>query len=127
MSQPGINKLVYKATAGDINIAGEKLATDIQPTIEKLVQTTAKGVSRRTGNKRFDESINYFDDDILADLETDEGNLNNLEVYLLGNDTATPDHTIPEMEIIASERMNFDPEAEDEGGLVLDLFRVWNG
>lgn len=124
-TQPGIEKLVYKADGGDVTIPGEKLATDVTPTIEKLIQTTAKGVNRRTGNKRFDVSINYFDDDILTDLEADEGNLNDLEVWMLGS--ASADHTIPSIDIIATERMVFDPEAEDEGGLQLDLFRVWNG
>ncbi|WP_441001316.1 hypothetical protein [Fodinibius sp. SL11] len=127
MSVPGIEKLVYKATGGDITIPGEKLATDIQPVIEKLIQSTARGVNRRTGNKRIDESVNYFDDDILSDLEADEGNLNDLEIYFLGNTSATPDHTIPSMELIAHERMNFDAEAEDEPGLQLDIYRTWNG
>ena len=127
MSVPGIEKLIYKATGGDITIPGEKLATDIQPVIEKLVQSTARGVNRRTGNKRIDESVNYFDDDILSDLEADEGNLSDLEIYFLGNTGSTPDHTIPEMELIASERMNFDAEAEDEPGLELQIYRTWNG
>lgn len=119
--------MIYKADGGEITIASEKLDTDVQPMIEKLVHGTARGTNKRTGNKRFDETFTYFDNDILSDLETDEGNLNNLEIYMFGNTTNTPDHTVPNVDVIASERMVFDPEAEDEGGLELNVKRVWNG
>lgn len=125
MSKTGIEKLVYKATGGDITIPGEKLAADAAPVIEKLTGTTARGTNRRTGNKRFDATFTYLDDDILTALEADEGNLNDLEIWMLGSIAA--DHTIPAIDLIATERIDADPESETGGGLDIQAFRVWNG
>lgn len=125
MPNPGIEKLVYNADAGAINIPGEKLNTIAESVIEKLVRQSAKGNISRTGNKRFDETFQYIGTDIKSAIEADEGNLNDLEIWFLGSTAA--DHTIPALDLIWSDRMIFDPEAEDEGGGEIRVYRTWNG
>ncbi len=125
MPNPGIEKLVYKATAGDIEIPGQNLANEGEALIEKLVRESAKGTINRTGNKRFDHTFDYLGDDVKADIEADEGNLNDLEVWYLGS--ASADVTIPDVELMWHDRLVFDPAAEDENGGEIRVYRVWNG
>jgi hypothetical protein len=123
---PGIEKLVYKAEGGDITIPGEDINAEGEAIIDKLVRQTAKGTIDRTGNKQFDHTFMVAGDDYKSDIEADEGNTNDLEVYYLGS-TSTPDQTIPSLDLIWSDRMNFDPSAEDENGGELRVYRIWNG
>lgn len=125
MANPGIEKLVYKATAGDVTINGEDLNNEGEAVIEKLVSQTAKGTVNRTGNKRFDHTFMHKGTSVKAAIEADEGNLNDLEIWFLGSGSA--DHTIPSLDLIWQDRLLFDPEAEDEPGGEIRVMRVWNG
>lgn len=125
MPNPGIEKLVYKATAGDITIAGEDINAEGEAVIEKLVRQTAKGTISKTGNKRFDHTFMVAGTSNKSAIEADEGDLNNLEVWFLGS--ASADHTIPDVDLFWTDRMIFDPESEDENGGEIRVFRVWNG
>lgn len=122
---PGIEKIVYQATGGDIEIAGEDLSAEGEAVIEKLVRQSAKGTLDRTGNKQIDHTFVHAGDDVKSAIEADEGNLNSLEIWMLGS--ASADHTIPNLDLIWSDRMVFDPQAEDEGGGNIRVYRVWNG
>lgn len=121
----GIEKLVYKATAGDITIPGNELAGDGELILEKLVRNTSKGTLNRTGNKRVDFEIQCFDPSLLTSIEADEGNLNSLEIWQLGSTIA--DETIADTELIANPIADFDPESDTGGGFNLRIFRVFNG
>ena len=123
----GIEKLVYKATAGDVTIAGEKLEANGELIVEKLVRNTARGTIDRTGNKQVDFEIFCSDNSLISAIEADEGNLNDLEIYQLGNDTATPDETLPSLDLIVHDRGDFDPASDTGSGFNLRIFRIWNG
>ena len=123
----GIEKLVYKATAGDITIAGEKLEASGELIVEKLVRNTARGTIDRTGNKQVDFEIFCSDSSLLAPIESDEGNLNDIEIYQLGNTTSTPDKVIPSLDLITNEIGEFDPASDTGSGFNLRIFRIFNG
>lgn len=123
----GIEKLVYKATAGDITIPGEKLEASGELIVEKLVRNTARGTIDRTGNKQVDFEIFCSDSSLLAPIESDEGNLNDIEIYQLGNATSTPDKVIPSLDLITNEIGEFDPASDTGSGFNLRIFRIFNG
>lgn len=123
----GIEKLVYKATAGDVTIAGEKLEANGELIVEKLVRNTARGTIDRTGNKQVDFDIFCSDSSLLAPIESDEGNLNDIEIYQLGNTTSTPDKVIPSLDLITNEIGEFDPASDTGSGFNLRIFRIFNG
>lgn len=123
----GIEKLVYKATAGDITIPGEKLEASGELIVEKLVRNTARGTIDRTGNKQVDFEIFCSDSSLLAPIESDEGNLNDIEIYQLGNTTSTPDKVIPSLDLITNEIGEFDPASDTGSGFNLRIFRIFNG
>lgn len=123
----GIEKLVYKATAGDVTIAGEKLEANGELIVEKLVRNTARGTIDRTGNKQVDFEIFCSDSSLLAPIESDEGNLNDIEIYQLGNTTSTPDKVIPSLDLITNEIGEFDPASDTGSGFNLRIFRIFNG
>src|SRR5699024_6595681 len=109
-NKAGIEKLVYQATAGPIELLAQNMGTDFEAVIEKITANTARGTLRRTGNKMVDFTFNYYDSSILSDLEADENNVNDLEIWQLGS--ASADGTIPDVELIAQERIVGDPESE---------------
>jgi hypothetical protein len=118
LSQPGIEQLIYKADAGDITISGKDLDTGTNIELTKIVRDSAIGASLTTGNKQFDFEINCYDFTNQAAIVTDEDNLNDLEVYVLGN-TGTADLTISNVNLIVDEVANFDPASEDGGYYVI--------
>lgn len=112
---PGIEKIVYKADAGDITISGNDLNTDWSFEVTKVTRNSSRGTQSTTGNKTYDFTFNCYDFTAKSALEADEDNFNDLDIYVLGNTGATPDLTLTECNPIVSDSVNADPESEDGG------------
>lgn len=119
----GVEKIVYKATAGDITLNGKDMDTDFEAMIEKITGNSAKGTLRKTGNKRVDFTFNYYDTSVRAAIEADEGDLNAVEIWQLGS--ASADETISDVELIVQDQFQADPESETPSGLQIRVYRTW--
>lgn len=119
----GIEKMVYDATAGAVNLLAEHMNTDFSTVIDKLTTSTARGTERPTGNKSVDFTFMYFDTSVRSAIESDEGDLNSLEIWQLGSTSA--DETIPDVELIVQDSIEADPDADQPSGLEIQVRRTW--
>lgn len=110
----GIEQLVYAADAGDVTFNGEDILLDntSEMTIERILQNTAKGTERKQGNKIFQFEFMHTGSSAatnMAAVETDEGNLNDFEVWQNGSSSA--DHTESDVNlVVVREVYATDPE-----------------
>lgn len=125
MSNPGIEKLVYKATNGDITISGEDIQADGQMEFQKIVSERADGSVMRQGNSMIDFEFVIYDDTNASDIAADESNgKQDLEIWHLGSGSA--DKTVSVQMIDLGDNVNFDPQAEDGGGNRIRIYGVYN-
>ncbi|MCP9289987.1 hypothetical protein [Gracilimonas sediminicola] len=119
-SKIGIEKFVYKADAADITFNGEDIIfpnSDDAAVIQRIIIGTAKGSERTTGNKIHEITFQHVGTSVLSDVETDDGNLNDFEIWQLGSTSA--DETFSNVNLVCvEERAMVDPESEDMGGQI---------
>lgn len=119
-SKIGIQKFVYKAGAGDVTFEGEDVLieeSDAAALTTTLKVNTAKGTERKQGNKVnaliFKETGSTSSANAAA-VETDDGNLNNFEIWQLGSSSA--DVTWANINLIVEEEaVTLDPEGNPSG------------
>lgn len=115
----GIDKFVYKADAADITFNGEDIIfanSDDAAVITGIFNNTAKGSERKQGNKVHEVTFHHVGTSVLSDVETDDGNLNDFEIFQLGS--ASADDTWSNVNLVCTEeRATIDPEG-DPGGQV---------
>lgn len=120
----GIEKLVWNVSS-PITLDGDELAPEDELAIERLVQKSARGTETKQGNKRVEVEIKYRDPSIASSIETEDGNMADLEIWQLGSSSA--DETVPSLGIqLLREVIQMDPEAEEGSHLVLKIYRTWN-
>lgn len=113
----GIEKFVYKADAGDITFNGEDVLvedSDAAALTTTIKANTAKGTERKQGNKVNALIFKHVGTSVATSVNTDDGNLNNFEIWQLGS--ASADVTWANVNLIVEEEgITLDPEGTPSG------------